>query len=711
MFEGIFRKKKQQVAEYFVAIKLDESSVSASVFTVVDGKTVTYGKGYEDFTGDWENAINATDHVVSKAAGEINLTTIKKAVFGFPPYYLENEKISQIILPQLKKLTSELELTPSGFVVLPEAVNFMLEKRDGGPPTNILVGVSKNHLVVSLFRGGKIVKQTVTQITDRVADTVDSILAQYSDIDIFPTRIILYSTLPLENIHSQFVNYSWQKNPKFLHFPKVELLDNDFCLEAVVEAAASELSTSFSLESIPETTNDGQGKQVSPSDLGFVSEPTSTNITTPPSLSFSLPFSNSQQKNNIPKPQVEDNNVPQKPRVALPNFSKINLKTKMAAIAVVIAFVFIGGVYYAASYTLPTATITLVVDPKVMGSQKEVGVNSDLLTPSNETNEIPGTNIGTEVSGSRTTQTTGTKLVGDSAKGTITIYNKTSSERTFEKGTNLTSGSLSFTADDVVTVPGASETLDGDELKPTYGKATIGITASKIGAEGNLAAQTEFTVEEFSNTSYTARNVEALAGGTSREISIVSAKDQENLMNQLHDELKNQAANDLIAKLQSGEHLLNESLIGTVTSRKFSNEVGEETKELTLTLTESFKGLVYKDADFTTLMEKTLLTNIPEGYEFKPNETVLGVSDAVIDKSTNKVRFTADFEARLFPKVNSDKIKSDVAGVSLDKLESYMKTVKNVAGYEIDVDSPLSLFDSKVPARVENIEITIQSRE
>lgn len=703
MFERLFRKKKQQEAEYFVAIKLDESSVSASVFTLVDGKTVTYGKGYEDFSGDWENAINATDHVVSKAAGEINLSTIKKAVFGFPPYYLEDDKISQTILPQLKKLTSELELNPSGFVVLPEAVNFMLEKRDGGPPTNILVGLSKNHLVVSLFRGGKIIRQTVVQITDRVPDTVDSILSQYSDIDIFPTRIILYGSLSLENFHNQFMNYSWQKNPKFLHFPKVETLDNDFCLEGVVEAAASELSTSFVLDSPqkPDSSqifNDNEGKQVSPSDLGFVSEPivnipTSSNLENKkkfhlPSLSFSLPSG-----------------------PALPNFSKINLKTKMAMAVVIIAFVLIGGGYYIASYTLPVATITLVVDPKVMGSQKEVAVNPDLLTPSEGTSEIPGTSIETEVSGSRTTQTTGTKLVGDPAKGTITIYNKTAEERTFEKGTNLSSGSLKFTTDDVVTVPGASETLEGDELKPTYGKATIAITASKIGAEGNLAAQTEFTVEEFSNTSYTARNVEALAGGTSREISIVSAKDQENLMSQLHEELKAQVANDLAAKLQSGEHFLNESLTSTVTSRKFSNEVNQETKELTLTLTESFKGLIYKDADFTTLMEKTLFSNIPDGYEFKPNETVLGVSNAQIDKSTTKVRFTADFEAKLFPKINSDKIKNDIVGVSLTKLESYMKTVKNVAGYEVDIQSPLSLFNSKIPPRIENIEIKIESRE
>lgn len=744
MFDSFFRKKKKEVTEYLVALKLDESTVSACVFTLTDGKTSALGKAYEEFSGDWDFAINATDQSVSKAAGDVDLSLIKKAVFGFPPYYLENDKISKLILPNLKRLTSELELTPSGFVVVPEAINFLLEKRDGGPQTSILIGFSKNHITVSLFRGGKLIKQSISEATDRVAETVESILGTFTDIDIFPTRFILYGSSSLDNIHNQFINYSWQKNPKFLHFPKVETLDNDFCLEAVVEAAASELSSSLETVTAPVTESnqvvqmpaskvsaveqigDNKATYVNPEDLGFTTESTkvieenastAANISDSqiqpkkkfvlPSFSFKLPFGGKKEvKQESVSPVVGNHQIGEKPKPKWTNLSLLSGRSKLALVASVVLFLIMGSGYYVASYTMPKATVTLLVDPKVLGSQKEIGVNPDLLTPSDSTNEIPGQPLETEVSGSRTIATSGTKLVGEEAKGKVTIYNKTTEERVFDAKTTLKSGNLSFTTDEEVTVPGASESVDG----LTYGKATVAITASKIGAEGNLGAQTEFTVEEFSNTSYTARNDEALSGGTSREVSVVSASDQQKLVSELHDELKNQAVSDLNSKLGEGEHLLEESLVGNITSRKFSNEVNSETKELSLTLTENFKGLVYKDDDFTSLMEKTLLSNIPDGYEFIPSETVLGVSDAVVDEKTSKVRFKADFEARLYPKVNSDKIKSDIKGISLEKLESYMKTVQYVVGYQANVDGPLSLFESNIPKKTENIEIKVEPR-
>lgn len=729
MFDRLFRKNKEAQPEYFVALKLDESTVSACIFTTNRGVVTICGKAHESFTGDFNDAITTTDHAISKAAGEIDLSTIKKAVFGFPPYYLQHDKIAENVLPHLKKLTHELELVPSGFVVVSEAINFLLEKQNGGPQTNILVGVSKNNIIVSLFKGGKLLNQTVTQVTDRVVDTVEGVLATYSDIDIFPTKIILYGSENIESIHNQFVNYSWQNNQKFLHFPKIEILTNDFCMQAVVEAASSELSASLNfsenttspVNSTPTTT------KVAAADLGFTQESTQEPVPQSPethsvvnnsgkpekksfklpSFHFSLPFkkkiNNDSEEQNQPVVDNRSGDV----QSMFSGFNKINVKTRLAGVGIILALVLLGSGYYVASYTVPKATVTLVVDPKVMGRQKEVGVNPDLLTPSEETNEIPGRSIETEVSGSETIGTTGTKLVGDPSKGTVTIYNKTAEERTFEQGLALTAGSLIFETDEEIIVPGASENVDG----LTYGKASIGITAAEIGAEGNLEGQTEFTVEDFSNSSYTARNDEVLAGGTSREVSVVSAEDHEALLNGLHEELKNQAVSDLSTSLISSEHLLEQSLTSTAISRKYSSEVGSEAQELTLTLSESFRGLVYKDDDFTRLMEKSLLADIPDGYEFIPDETVLGVSDATIDKETNTVRFNADFKAKLFPKVNTDKIKSDIKGVSIDKLDSYMRTVSHVVGYDVNIESPFSLFQSRIPPRTENIIIVVEARD
>lgn len=715
MFNTFFQRSKKPV-EYFAALSINKDLVGAAVFTTDEDRVKVLGSSFEKYTGGWDALIEAADSAISRAAGEIDLFNVKKIVFGFPPNYLDGERISKEILPHLKKLTSELELTPSGFVVIPEAINFYLEEKEGGPQTSILIGINKEEITVSHFRGGKLSEQTISKRSEYVTRDIEKALEEFKEVEIFPSKILLYDGGDLEAVKDELLKYPWQTNSKFLHFPKIVTLALDFCLMAVIEAAASELNKNITTleseekeiarEKLEEKQTYPTSQKVSPEELGFFRQKSdfgsfkdSELLEIPPIAKkgfrlslpkISLPWFKPKKRDLVSQEQVH------------PERSS---KFKLILIGILI-IIGLGGSYLYVSYSLASATLTLIVDPKVFDQEKEFAVNPDIAQVNETIGEIPGKTLETQVSGSKTIPTTGKKIIGDPAKGVVTIYNKTGNTRTFDKGTKISGKNLVFTLDDKVNVPSASESGEG----LSYGKANISVTAAKIGPEGNLASQTEFTVADFSNSSYAGRNNQAFSGGTSREISAVSAKDQDNVTGELTKELKNQAIKDLAGKLVSGEKLLEESLTGEIQNRKFSQEVDQESKELTLNLTMKYQALIYKDNDLAQLIEKMVKSNIPEGYQYIPEQTIFQISQILSHEGDKMTRFKATFTTKLFPKIDTEKVKKDILGLPVEKLESFIKTVQYVAGYEIKFQTPFSLFQDHLPKLSKNIKIEIKAR-
>lgn len=721
MFNTFFQKPKKP-SDYFVALNINEDLIGAAIFTTENGKAKILGTSLHKYPGGWEELIEITDLAVSKAAGDLDLSSVKKVVFGFASTFLEGDKINKEILPHLKKLTQQLELVPSGFVATPEAINFHLEEHEGGPQTIILIGVTSKKLTLSLFRGGKLSEQTIIERSDDINRDLEKGLEEFKEIEIFPSKILLYDGGDLEDVKDELLKYPWQSNNKFLHFPKIDIISSETVLISIVDAVASELHKDMETAVKEETSEvvspekeEVTLKQVVASDLGFIQEKNpilsskdlheeTEGVPKKAGFKFSFPKISLPWFRSDKKDEVEE--YERKPtKLKLPQFKFARGKTKIIILISLIICLLAGG-YIFASYQLPHVTVTLIVDPKEFDQEKEVAINPDISTPNETALEIPGKFLEASVSATKTIATTGKKIIGDPAKGSVTIYNKTTNSRIFEKGTKITAKNLSFTLDNNVDVPAASESGEG----LSYGKAKIGVTASKIGPEGNLASQTEFTIADFSTSSYSGRNDQTFSGGTSREVSAASARDLEDLANQLTTQLKEQAIKNLKEKLVSGEKLLEQSLTSEILSRKYSHEADQETKELTLTMTAKYKGLLYLDKDFSALMEKIVLANIPSGYEYKPEASEVNISEALNTTDSQEYRFKAKFTAKLYPKIDAEKVQKDITGLSIEKFKSYAKTIQYVVGYEIDFRSPFSLFENSLPKMSKNITIKIKGR-
>ena len=380
----------------------------------------------------------------------------------------------------------------------------------------------------------------------------------------------------------------------------------------------------------------------------------------------------------------------------------------LVGIIIISLFLILGGALFWFWWFIPKAKITLYVKPQTLEKELKVTLDSTIQESDSQQMIIPAKVISDDVKGEEEEETTGTKTVGEKAAGEVMIYNRTSQEKRLVSGTILTGpGELKFTFNEDVRV--ASESA-GPDYSRIPGKAKVTITAVNIGSEGNLASGTEFAIDKYSSGDLIARNEVALSGGTSREIRVVSKKDQENLVSSLLGKLRTKAVEGLEQKVSSGENLIEQSISEKVLEKNFAAEIGEEKDKFKLILVVNFKALVYQKSDLNSLVNEKIKTIISSGFEFKEEETEVSFKlDKIIDET--KVLFTASFKASLWPKFDVEQIRSDLKGKNSSLGESYLAGLSNISGYEVVfvpgyLPSKLKTF----PHILKNIEIELRSR-
>jgi len=702
------RQPKEEKKECFFALQIGSELVKSAIWAVEAGqvKIVSLGKIRE-----WqseERLLEAVDATLSSAAENLapsqNFEEPNKLVLGLSPDWVEENKIIPAKLRILKKIAKELGLTFTGFAVSNEAVVFQLKSVEGIPPTAILVYLGKSKIFVSLVNLGKIVgSELVDKSGDLGADLIEG-LSRITPEGVYPARILIYGDEEkLEEARQELVSYSWhQANVNFLHLPKVEVLNSDFEIKAIALAGGREMAGVKKLEEEPKKEADELEEEAEA--LGFVKgEDVKEKV---------------QQRAEL-RPEGEEKKAT---RLKLPKFSlswlkAINLKffTRFLAritrvfprrlplvvsLVVVVFFIF-GGILTALFWFLPKAEVVLFVKPRLLEKNFTVKLDPELKTADSENLILPAKQVQVSLEREKTGETTGAKLVGEPAKGEVTIYNGTSQEKTFTSGTIIKSSSgIEFTFDDDVTVASQS----GTAAEPTPGKATVTVTAVEIGTEGNLASETNFTIANYSQSDYVAKNDSSFGSGTSREVQVVDKKDQERLVEQLTIELEKEAEGELAAKVVADKRLIEDSLTSQVVSKSFNQKVGEETTEVKLTLKLKFSALSFSEDDFRNLIEEEIQAAVPDGFEYKAEESEIAFN---LDRLTDdgQALFSAHFKANLIPILDLEQIKKNLVGKHVTIGETYLHNLPNVDSFRAKIKPRLPGKLATFPRRIKNIKI------
>jgi hypothetical protein len=772
---NIFKKREPSDVEHFWALVIGRNWVQSAIWRVVGDKAevVSEGSSVTWEEDNEESLVVAADSSLSSAAANITdeVSEPNKVVFGLPTSWINDGNISDDRLGLLKKVSKELELSPAGFVVLPEAIAHFLKSREGAPLNAILVGPSDASIDVTVVQNGKILGSVEVAKSMSTADDVAEGLAQIEKISQYPSRILLYNHKHgnLEDARRQLLDAEWKDSKiSFMHTPKVDILPEDIGISAVSLAGGAEVGHATGVilptdagslnmaddveedlpdENLPDASD---VEEVSPEELGFLEGVDVAEVNelrglseTPKSEPVIAPPVQS------PRTAVADDAFEPVPHVApigkrnplsgifasvggilssikLPSGIKLPKIGGMRigghagnfggiALVTVLALLILGGLAY---WYLPRATVTIFVSPKLLEKTINIKVDSSITSADVSNHIVPGQMKEVAVTGDKTTSATGTKTIGESAKGGVTILHA-GPATTLKAGTVLTGPSkLKFTLDSDVAIASGSTSLSN--FNPSKTSATV--TASDIGPDYNLSSGSKFTVGNFSDNDFSAQNDQAFSGGTARSITAVSEEDRANLKKSLMSELTSRGLDQLKAQLGADEILVDDSSTFTTDSENYNSKVGDEASTVKLSLSGKVRALVVPKSAMNDLVKSEIQQEVPQGFLLREDQIDISYkaiaakpaskSDKSKDTKTTSSttsNFEATIKANLLPQVKPDEIASKITGKLPDEARSYLATIPGFSRAEIDINFRLPGSLGTLPRISKNITVEVSA--
>ncbi|KKS32182.1 MAG: hypothetical protein UU93_C0009G0020 [Candidatus Amesbacteria bacterium GW2011_GWA2_42_12] len=670
---------------YLFAVEIGPEIVKTAIWSVVNDKPQVLAVGqmckWDDSS---ENSlIESVDQSLSQCINLFDPTgkaKIDQVILGLPPTWVVQDKINPDKLQLLKALSSKLELKPVGFVVTPEAVVKFLAHTENVPSTAIFLGFWPNILEVTLVRMGRIEGVHHVKRSDSVAEDVAEGISRFPNVDILPSRMMLYdSGLDLEDIKQTLLAFPWQAPQKklpFLHFPKIEILSSDFTVRAIATAGGSEVAQALGLITEVETA---------PKDLGFS-----------PNLEMPQAETEVELEVETPLPVVAETFKPIKNKIKLP---KIKLP-KLPILILPVVLVLVG--LFAAYWYLPKATVTLFVTPRLIDTGFSFVADTSAKTADFEKSIVPGSFSEVSLNDSKTSPTTGSKLVGDKATGSVTVENGLDVAKTFAAGTVITSPSgFKFVLDESVTVASASGSIGNLIL----GKANVKVTAANIGTDSNLSAGTVFRVGAFAVTQIDARNDIALSGGTSRQVKAVSKDDVAKLKSDLTQSLKDKARDQLVQQISAEQTIIPESITIQTVSEDLNHKEDEAADEVTLKVTVKAKGIVVSKSDIQNMIDAKIKPLIPQGFT-APTES--SQSFIVKKSDSNTMSFDTKVTAKILPGYDLPDVAKNIVGKSPSQAKLYLEKLDGVSQIDILVNPNIPVFPASLPHIIKNITLSVR---
>ncbi len=703
--------KKPVESEHFFAINIGSQKVKAGVWTIEGDKLKVLSFAIDDYSSA-EDLVKVTDQLLDQVLGESTIEP-EKILFGVPDSWLQDDDLKPAYLKLLRNLVKSLELKPMAYVATSHALTHFLEKQEGAPTTAILVGIEHNALSVTVSRAGKIDGTKVFKRGDNIGEEIERAMQQFTEVGVLPSRMLLFGTGGAEGLEKQksdLLSFPWMAKLSFLHFPKIDVLEDNVDIKAISLAGAVELNPHVKYDASAKVATPEE-RHVHPADnleevedLGFIEGDISqkeitkkTTATDEESVLMRPGPSGYSEDNSLIDEQLGSNKkFPFTLLYKLPKFWDITGKRKL--FIPIVALVLLLGLFGIFS----KASITVFVEPRILERDAQVTADPNIKVVDEANKKIPGQVIETQISGSMKDSATGKKQVGDPAKGTVTIYNKTNGPKTFDKGTTLIGNNLKFTLDLGVTI--ASQSASASEI--TFGKSSGNVTAVVIGADGNLPSGTALSIASLENSQFSAMSEGNFSGGNSKDVTVVTDADQKKLLASLGSDLRKQAQGQLQTKL-NGKKILEEALLDEIVQKSFSKNINDQAQDFSLNMTVKYKGTAYIESDLKSIVAKLVETNVPEGYQLNLAETETQADVSKLEKD-GRLIFLARFKAKLIPKIDTDQIKKKVRGLSIDQAVEIIKGYENVLGAEIKIIPNLPARIARLPLIDKNISIEVK---
>ena len=698
-----FLINKDSHPELFWALVIEEGLVQSGIWYIGDAtaEVVSIGAGIP-----WESEeelIEATDAALSSAIQKLpeNYPEPQKTVFGVSTSWVKEGEISPENLGKIKKLCAELSLTPVGFVVLPEAIAHLYKSEEGAPLNAIVLKSGDDNLELSVFKLGSLVGTTEVSRSVSLVDDVVEGLSRFDGVAPLPTRFIVYDGKEgdLEETKQILIQASWGEGKiNFLHTPQVEILSTDGKVLATALAGGAEIGEVTAVVSGQDDEENELAEKENP-EKGVSEEPK-------PILAENLGFAVGTDVSSMKKEDVQ-NVVPieasgpvvpqpvpsQMTNIGTSNPMRIagdylsrskNLfhsfsakifpksipgapsknKTLVAVLAILGLLILVVGILW---WFVQTAKITIFVAPKRTEENVQISFSTDGQFDA-AAGVLPAKVLTDQVSGEKTKSTTGTKLIGNKATGSVQIANGNGAAINLAAGTVLTSSSgFKF-------VTSSEASVSGQLLPGSPGTATVNVSSVDIGSQYNLAKGEVFSVGNYSKALVAATSTGDFSGGSSQQISAVGQDDQTSLETDLKSELGQSVKSNLLAKITEEYIFITDLAVLETTSENFDHKIGDPADNLKLSLSLSATGLAADRAKLLEYAKGVLAGKAPSGYTLSEDQINFKFTLAGSDTGG---RYTYDVVVggNFLPEVDKEKIKSVILGKTATVATDYLNSI------------------------------------
>lgn len=287
---------------------------------------------------------------------------------------------------------------------------------------------------------------------------------------------------------------------------------------------------------------------------------------------------------------------------------------------------------------LPKATITVFARSEQVARDLEITVDKNITSIDTNNLQIPGIEFTKEISQTKNFTTSGVKLTGTKATGSITIYNFTKyTLKLSAKNTSFVfNGKKYLLNKDVAGI----RPTGGTEASPDMTTLTppVEVVAEEPGEAYNLPANSKFQISNpaLGNFQVYGINPTGIGGGRAVSSPMISQKDIDSAVESLTIEIVAQAQADLSQENGSSMKLLDSGIVKQILAKTTNKNVGDEVDNFNMTVIARIAGLAFKDNDVTDAAvakinqvlstDKYLLDDAKKQYtaQFKTIDQTLG---------------------------------------------------------------------------------------
>ena len=511
-------------------------------------------------------------------------------------------------------------------------------------------------------------------------DLEDDITAIISKVNASAEKIVALVPPKRTGVLQSAVNLKLLQKGGLEKGKRIVLITNDKSLIAL--AAGIKLPVAKNLQSKPEiptvaSPDLDENDVINGADLpvGDFANKTNPAAPTTPADDISNKVDFADQAKPAPTPAKKAAKGSLGSKIKIPDFNTFRKKLFLIGGGVVLLVIFL----IWALVIAPTATITINAKTTAVNIDRTLSLRPDAEASKPAELMLKPTSKQVKKSASAEFDATGTKQIGEKAKGNITINNAQDSDAVnVPAGTTFTAANgKTFTSTTGATVPGAK--VVSGQIQP--GQTSVSVTATAVGPDYNVAPQA-YTISGYGNLSASG---DTMSGGTSQEVKVVSQGDVDKAKDSLSQQDAGSGKDELRKQFGSEYIIIEESFTTETGSPAASPAVGEQAQKgkVTVETTYTMLGLQREDA-------KQIIGDVlKDALDDKPNQSIFSDGSNTISFQAFQKSSNGTYSARLVTTgyigttIDTKKLAEEVKGKRYGEIEQIANSITGVDKVDI----------------------------